>query len=369
MRVVLAFLFLLGASGCDLSPECPGCDDPPGEPEDEIVAGVNLTQLFRAPLSHERVAVMAEWDERSNVPPPVYAVVDSLEGADGAEWEVYEAVDDASGDVVHYGLVRKPIPDFPGDASHWPVLVVAPEVGRTPADVEELPDVSSLPLNQGLENELVIGWLVYREQALRAGDEDLISESKVAPFDVDADDAVAFAQAISAMEIRATDKRGIFGHGRGGTAALLAAHRFPDEGFDVTFDIAGPSDFYIRPFKDLVRFSLEGEEEIPFPAFSWIEEAIIDPLRDGELTSADARHEFLLRSPRAFLQSADNLLVFHGTGDFVVDIRHSEVVDAVQSSPSSAFLEIDGNHTFVLEHAQVRSAVSNTIRDQLISDE
>src|SRR5687768_4939539 len=124
-RLVPPALALLLAA-CDSS----GVDGPPVPLPDEIVDGVNLTELFAAPSNTERDAVRAEWaardvdrDDRYE-----YAALPPVRVADGSDLIVYTGTAPGTGEVIHHGVVRLP-PRLPGDVERRPVVLVLPVHG------------------------------------------------------------------------------------------------------------------------------------------------------------------------------------------------------------------------------------------------
>ncbi|MGB5354625.1 MAG: hypothetical protein WBN32_13510, partial [Woeseia sp.] len=301
---------------------CIGCDSGGGTvpplpaPPDSIVAGVNLNRLFAAPTGNERIAVRSDWSARDLQLPARYNFTrePDLTGPDGEELHVYAGREPGSGAVFFYGLVRLPIRN-PGDVRTRATLLVLPD-GEAGTSDHAL-RVGSLPFGTEIHEEFVYVTMAYRGETLRAGGETFTPDTTPWAYDLEVDDALALIDHVVGAEILADAGRiGVLGVGRGGGVGLLAEFRTND--FDIVIDIAGPANFFASSFRSKTEGVLTHGMTGSFPGLQSIADRVLFPLRDGDITMAEARLALLRRSPSHFVGPPPFIFVAHGGQDFVV---------------------------------------------------
>lgn len=361
-RLLLALLLPLAA--CDAADPCAaGCAG-----GDEVVAGVNLTRLFDAPVTGaERDAVAAAWaardDDASNpATRPVLEEVVRTTDATDAELVVLAAFPpDATlpRDTLFVAAVRRPRHN-PGDVRRRPLLLVLPD---GPADARTLPDQAAL--SELWTDEVVMATVAPRGEALLAGGRTF--GASVAPGEAyltDADDARTLLAALPALEPFVDASRlAAVGHGRGGTAALaLAARRVPSLGLAAS--LGAPTSFVTFGVRDDARaFLTSGAPRSQIPALPEVLAATVGAVRDGTATLGEARFGLLVRSPGAFVTPPPLLVAAHGVLDTVVPVDQLGGLAGVVGQPDAIVLRLDeATHESVVQHSEVVSLVTARAR-------
>jgi hypothetical protein len=321
-------------AGCDAT----GVDPGPPLP-DEIVDGVNLTDLFGSPTGSEVAAVRAEWAARDAARDAGYLhdVLPAVPAPDGADLIVYVARDAASGAVLHHGVVRLP-PRAPGDVERRPVILLLPRDAESLTVDDALLD---LPIEPSIVNDFVYVLSSFRGQTLTVGGIDFTSPAdSSAAYDLDADDALALLDhAIAAEPLIDPDRVAVAGYDRGGTAALQIAER--TTGVSLVSSLAAPTDFFLPSVRALARSYLRGESVGAFPAFDEVARTVLDPLRDGGGDPGEARLALIRRSPAHFVAPPPFVFAAHGTLDAVVPVNHGRALAGVQGTPDAVYVEFE----------------------------
>lgn len=366
MRVLgLSALIALILMACDSSPV--DTYSPPPPSGDEIVEGINLTELFAEPTASEQAAVRAEWEERDRTRTSRYrfSFVTEVEGTSNEAFRVYVAEDPDTKSALFYGLVRLPA-RASGDVARRPLVLVLP-------DDEELVDTArltsaALPIRSTEREDYVLALLAYRGQTLRVGETNYLASTDASPYDMDVDDALAFADYLRSLGLVILvdeNRLGLLGLGRGGSTALLAASR-PNP-FDLIIDLAGPTDLFLSLFRIRVRTLLRGGTGGSFPAIGVLNEQIVTPLREGSLSLAEARLAMLARSPRYFLSPPPYTIAIHGELDFDVPVEHSRRLDVlIGNELGGLYLEApEADHETLALDSEVVSLVSSQLSTRL----
>ena len=362
MRRLLFFALPLALAACDSPSTCdgPGCGG--GPPQDDIVAGVNLTRLFATATPAELAAVRAEWSSRDATRAGRYtvALVDTLTGEDGAPLHVYEGRDAASGAVLFHGVVRLPI-RAPGDVRRRPLVLVLPD-----GDEGTGPDLlEALPILPTEREEYAYAVLAYRGEPLRAGGQTFGSSAPPRPYDLDTDDAHAFVDAVRVREPEVfPDRVAVIGFGRGGTVALLAVERAHP--FDLAVSLGAPTSFFLSSVRFPSRQWLLGQGPIRLPAFPTVAAQVLGPLRDSAITYDQARLDLLRRSPAPFVTPPPFLILAHGVLDNVVPVEHGRAVRGILGTGEGVYLEREeDDHTSISFSSEVVLLVSTELRERL----
>jgi hypothetical protein len=265
--------------------------------------------------------------------------------------------------------VRLP-PRAPGDLRPRALLLVLPD-GDTGTSTALLTK-GALPISSEIRDDLVFALLAYRGTPLDVEGQPFTSDAEQSPYDFDTDDALAFLGFVRSLGLSVLVDRervGVLGVGRGGGTALLTEPR--TDAYDVVVDLAGPTDLFHESFQDTVTALLQGRDGGDFPGIEALAEEIVYPLRDSTLTIAQARFALLLRSPRYFAAVPPFAAVVHATGDFVVPVAHSRVLDldpggGPTDEPTWIYLELEEeDHTSFLDQQSVILLVTESLREYL----
>ena len=315
-------------------PACDSNDPPPEEEEtDVVVSGVNFTRLFAPATDGEVAAVRADWSMRNPSSSNESVVATTTLG--GATLAVVEHTVTASGSapVTHYGLVR--VPDGADDA---PVLVVhhgGDDGFSVSAGSSNTGVVQFVSTFGAVADDVVLVVPVYRSETLSTAGVGGLGASYTAggtpsPWDYDVDDSIAMLDAALALFDDETDgdRVAAIGFSRGGNTAALHAVR--DDRIDGLVDYYGPTDFFNADGAQfLARLLLAFEPDAPnnpvigLPGAQYLYDEVLDALRDGRVSEADARLEVVRRSASVFQADLPATQVHHHYRDGVVTVPFS----------------------------------------------
>lgn len=328
LRPLLLALLALGV-GCSESPvvsECvPGMDPDCEEtgPEDDIVAGVNLTDLFARPTSAEVDAALAVGVPATDAEATVVALQPAADGA-----RRFLLALDREGQRVVTALAR--VPGSTSATTPLPTVLVLPDGtdGASEADLLTAPSFGFLV------NQTVQVVMAYRGEPLTVDGDAARSDLTSAPYRADVADVRAVLGVLDQVPRSDTTRVAVLGQGRGGTVGLLAAIRGAD--VDAVVTLGAPSTLFARSFQAEARALLLGSApQDPYPALDALASPVLG-LRDGDLSPADARVALAALSP-ARLRADDRLpavLGLHATNDRVVGDDQLAGLDA--ALPGSA---------------------------------
>lgn len=307
-RLWFALLILVGGlAACGEAPlvsECVPSVDPTCEtpgPDDEVVAGVNLTALFRPPSATQAEAVA-----------PTDSTTTTLTRlADSPDWRLTVALDRA-GERVLTALAR--VPGQPGDVTRLPTVVVLTDGtdGASADDVLAAGGFGSLP------DRVVQVVVAYRGEPLALADSAIASTLAPAPYRADVADLRALLAVLPQVPRVDPGRIGVLGVGRGGTVGLLTA--LWDDRVRAVVTLGAPTDLFAPSFQDEARARLLGMSPLdPYPALDALVAPVIG-LRDGALTRDQARLDLLSLSPArlAAARPLPAVLALHARGDRVV---------------------------------------------------
>ncbi len=320
-----------------------GCgDSSTNPPDDHIVEGVNITALFAPPTQTEIDAVDALWDARSvtvaGFQVEATGTVD-LNGTPGTVRIVSHLVDGNR----HYGAIA-----FATSAAPESKAILVYSHGGD--DGEDIDDVLSL-LDfgfGGIPDDFVYIVPSFRSEPLTYNNVTYRSEGEPSPWDRDVDDALALvAAAIANVDAADPERVGIVGFSRGACVGMLMAIRDPR--IDLVVEFFGPTDFFSAFTQDLVEDALNGELA-DLPGLNDLNDQLIQPFKNGDLTIADVRSEMLRRSPVYFAERLPQLQIHHGTADAIVPVSEvtrliSVMTELGRSEPEfEAYLYPNGTH-------------------------
>lgn len=316
------------------------CGDATG-PDPRVIEGVDVDALFAPATPAEREAVAAEWAAREPHAEEVreeLSLTSNLAGEPATLRVLSHVVDGHR----HYGLV------WGADgapAASLPVLVYA-HGGDGGVDAEELLAVAGLLGADAAAFVYVAP--SFRSEPLSVGRTTFRSEGPASPWDRDVDDALALLEAVLETIPAADPERvGVLGLSRGGGVALLMGIRDPRVRRVVEF--FGPTDFFDDYVRDIFEEALRGEVR-DLPGLRVLNERFIQPLRRGELSTAEVRREMVRRSAVLFADRLPATQLHHGTADQQVDVSQAlsliEAMEALGRGPADfqAFLYEGAGH-------------------------
>lgn len=361
-RLALWWLALAALAACSEPPaitDCiPGIDPTcvPPDPEDEVVGGVNLTQLFAPPTPADVDAALLFGM------PATDAFVNTLTAtdpaADGARQFVLGLGDNAG--RILTTLVR--VPGTAGATSPLPVVVVLPD-GTEGASAD---DFLTAPGFGRLRTDVVQVVVAYRGEPLVVARESIDPTRDGRAYLDDVPDVLAVLAALAPIPRADTSRVAVVGVGRGGTVGLRAA---ATGGLEGVVSLEAVTDLFADSFVELIRAELRGEAPAPTPAgFPQLRRPVID-LRNGLADLAQARVALLNLSParRRPREQLPALLALHGEDDVVVDPDHLDALAAglagAGGPPRVLARVADAGHGDLLTRPAVQSQIAAFLSD------
>jgi dipeptidyl aminopeptidase/acylaminoacyl peptidase len=292
-----------------------GCSDSTG-PDNPSPGGVDLNLVFAPPTAAEINSVLADWAGRQPSAQGVQELTQAVipYGSQGLRVRI---VSHRIGTVTHVGAVFTPVGAAPGSL---PVLVYSHG-----GDNGENLDLTLLLLPLVLGDDVDSFVFVvpsFRSESLRFNSVNYPSDGEPSPWDWDVDDALSLLEVALATTPEADpDQIGVLGFSRGADVGMLMAVRDPR--IDVVVEFFGPTDFFGPFVQGVVEDALDGTIR-NLPGVAFLNEAFIQPLKNGEMTVAEVRREMLRRSPVYFANRLPDVQVHHGTNDTVVPVGEGE---------------------------------------------
>lgn len=362
----LLFSLALLLAACGDSPT--GCEPDCGPVGDEIVAGVNLTELYAAPRFAEidaaRDTLAAALGGRTVTPgltvsPGDREVISVLEG------------DRTEGGPVFTGTVRQP-PREAGDQRRRPLLVVLwdePNLG-----LDRL--IADLPLDESLLNEFVLLVVVRRGGSLQIGGTTVGTRpSALDPFAPEhVGDALALVEYVRQRRETYGVREGavgILGYGRGGTTGLNLRAIADTEALTVA--LAAPASFQLPSVRETTSAYLRGVAYDAFPGLNDVLALTAGEVRDGAATIDEARVEGIVRSPALLTEETapgTRLYIAHGQRDTVVPEEHGRTIGAFAAPTGGGYLAPEeATHESLPTNPEVRTIVRIGVCDTLLAGE
>jgi dipeptidyl aminopeptidase/acylaminoacyl peptidase len=292
-----------------------GCGSSDGPPSN-IVAGVDLRLLFAEPTQAEIDTILADWAGR-NVTAQSVVEEASADRTVGAVLVTVRVVSHTVNGVRHFGAIVAPVGALPGSL---PVLLYG-HGGDNGENLDQILQLLPLLLPGEVE-EFVIVVPSFRSERLIFDGTTHQSDGPASPWDRDADDALALLNVVADSTPAADmDRVGILGFSRGACVGLLMAIR--DARIDLVVEFFGPTDFFGPFVQKLTREALQGTLR-PLPGLDYLNDTVIQPLKNGQITMGEARLEILRRSPAQFASLLPDVQVHHGTDDPTVPVSEAE---------------------------------------------
>ncbi len=330
--------------GCEVSNSVEAVEE-----ERQIVAGVDLTEVFAEPTQAEIQSVIAEWSARNPVANQVSVLrEESILLNNAVPATLFIVSHDVDG-VQHYGAVISPDGLVPGSA---PVLVYAHGGDQgVSVDGEALLLLGLFP---NLSPQFVTVVPSFRDEPLRYGGQSWQSEGPASPWDRDVDDTFALIDVATTLAPAADPSRvAVLGMSRGAGVGMLMSAR--SESVRQVLGFFGPTDFYGPFVQEVVTEILEGNPR-ELPGLDYLSEEFLLPYQAGNVTLEQLRIELARRSSVLFIDRLAKIQIHHGTGDTIVPVSQAQrMIDAMQaagrgSDVFEAFLYEGGQHNpFTLE--------------------
>jgi dipeptidyl aminopeptidase/acylaminoacyl peptidase len=329
------------------------CDDSTG-PQDLIVEGVNLTQLFAPVTTAEVDAVLDDWAARSITAASIDTAIDTALtltaptlGTVDVELRI---VSHLVGSVRHYGAIIVPAGAQPGSL---PVLLYL-HGGDSGESLDGLLALLPFVLDEDLD-DFVFVVPSFRAERLTFAGVNYLSDGPPSPWDRDVDDALALLEVTLEITPAADVQRvGAIGFSRGACVAMLMAERDPR--IDLVVEFFGPTDFFGPFVQQVTKEALQGDPR-DLPGLAYLNNAFIQPLKNGDLTIDEVRLEMARRSPVYYAQQLPQLQVHHGTADETVPVGEAErlievMVGLGRGEPDfESYLYLGGGHDLNLPGA------------------
>lgn len=295
------------------------CSDVSGP---NIVAGVNLTELFAPPTQSEVSATIDDWNQR-DVSAQNVEVVDSatvVQGFLNADTLAVQVLSHTVGGVRHFGAVIVPRGATPGSL---PVLVLA-HPGDSGVDLDATLALLGFTMSGTLASFVTVV-PSFRSEALVFQRTTYRSEGAPSPWDRDVDDALALLNVALDVTPEADSGRiAVLGLSRGAGVGLLLAVR--DSRIDEIVEFFGPTDFFGPFVQDVVEEALRGTPR-DLPGLNDLNAQFVQPLKRGDLTIAEVRAQLVRRSAVYFVDRLPQVQVHHGTADSVVSVSQAQRLD------------------------------------------
>ncbi len=285
--------------------------------DSQIVAGIDLDELFAPPTAAEIQAIENEWQQRTISVDEYNVIMDSTVQIVTSILDLKIVSHRVDGNL-HYGAVLVPRTDH---SEALPLLTYT-HGGDYGLNVDELLQVIGM-IGDSI-NEFIYTAPSFRSEPLNFAGQTWQSEGDPSPWDRDVDDALSLIEAVLQNETQADPERlAVLGFSRGACVGMLMGIREPR--IDVIVEFFGPTDFHGEYVREITRNALQGTLE-DLPGIDHLNGSFIQPLKSGTLSIADVRPELTRRSPVYFIADLPVLQVHHGTNDQIVNVSQAEAL-------------------------------------------
>ena len=279
----------------------------------------DLTPIFAPPTPAEVQTILNEWQGRTH---DVAGYQLEMAYVDPGSGFRYEVVSHLIQGERHYGVIRFPGQYTPGE--RYPVLVVC-HGGVAGAAVEELENLLNVLPGQCVGDDFFMVMPSYRGEQLRSTVAGIFqSEGTQSWADEDVDDASTLLSAVLDNQPD-MDRAQVaaWGISRGGSVALLLSAR--DDRIRRTVDLFGFTDLSLPTVVARVD-AIVNHGIAPTGLGRLVNDAVVEPYRNGLTTLAEARLAWLRRSPCFFVDNLPPVQLHHGLQDVQVDPTHTQVM-------------------------------------------
>jgi len=292
-----------------------GCSNSTSPPSDWIVEGVNLTELFAPPTEAEIEAVESDWENRDPGIEDSATVKRKTVGA-GSLFDIRIVAHRVDG-ALHYGAICTPV----GASATSKAVLMYCHGGDDGEDIDDLLFLLNLAFG-GVPDDFVYVIPSFRSEPIHFDGATYVSEGEPSPWDRDVDDTMALLSLALASEPAADPERvGVIGFSRGACVGMLMAIRDPR--VDLVVEYFGPVDFFGGFVQGVTANALKGDLR-DLPGLADLNETLIQPLKNGELTPDAVRLAMLRRSPVYFAEMLPLLQLHHGTADVTVPVSEAQ---------------------------------------------
>lgn len=283
-----------------------------------IIEGVDFDQLFAEPTSSELDAIYEEWESNS-IPVTSYTILDTLYaliGSDLHDLHIVSHTNDTG--ILHYGAVISPTDTT---LDKYPILFYN-HGGDEGVDINAfISTLTFAPDLQELSEQFYIVIPSYRSESLIV-DKTYTSTGTPSPWDKDIDDCSGMLSLVETLYPDVDmENVNVVGLSRGAGVAMLWAAR--DDRIKRVINFFGPTDLISDWTKEITYEALNGNL-VELPGLDYLDENIIQPLKNNTLSINEARHELIKRSPVYFLQEMLPIQVHHGMEDEIVPVSQAE---------------------------------------------
>ncbi len=325
-----------------------GCEISSSFVDENVVAGVNLTEVFAEPTESEIQSVLGDWAGRTVSATNVSVIRTEAVTLNGNPATVRIVSHDV-GSLKHYGAVVSADNLASGST---PILVYS-HGGDDGVSVDN--EVLLLTsLFSDISDRFVYVIPSFRDETLDFQGTEWQSEGPASPWDRDVDDALSLIEVAKQVEPGVDGERvAVLGFSRGAGVGMLMSARDPR--IDGILDFFGPTDFFGPFVQDVTAEILQGQPR-SLPGLDYLSDEFVIPYRDGLISLERIREELVRRSPAIFADRMARLQIHHGTADSIVPVSQAErMIVAMQQaghlSPAfDSFLYEGGEHNpFTLE--------------------
>ena len=324
---------------------------------DEIVAGINLTQLFSYPSEAELDSVRARFEADRRIPRHIALIHREEIGGREKVWIARVDVGDEGEQFLV--AVREPAYQLYTNHVPRPVFVfldeghevdVGHELATLPVGSAQVEDMfTAFVTNRG--GELSIAGKTFTSSGgdietsikTRSNDTSVIRElMNMIRFET-------YSLHVSGVEV--------VGHGWGGTAALMATLN-SSTGNQCSASFAAPTSLLLASVRNDVRSYLIGGPVVSLPDLKEVLSGTVEPLRRGEISLQEARYRLLEDSPAWFGYRAP-ILVAHGERDEIVRSNHAtEIKRAILEARGDVVISPLDDHNSILSNDSVIARVT-----------
>ena len=314
---VLFMILLLGtactpaAPSTNISQVVTATGIPSPQPTDEMIHGVNITELLAKPRPDEIQAILTDWASRD------VSIHDYVEEHNTTlEWRgtVYQlrVVSHTVGGVRHYGAII--VPNGVREPGSLPVIVfLHPGNNGVPAEIGLGVEDFLSAHNRGIHGQFVYIIPSFRGEPLTAAGKTYPSEGAPSYLDFDIDDAMALLSVALETTPEADPRRiGVVGASRGASAGLLMAAR--DQRVDLVVELIGLTTSHGPLVRQFVQDALLGTLSNPIDQI-YAEHLGLPALKRGDMSIDEVRLRMIRRSPVYFAQLLPKLQVHHGESE------------------------------------------------------